>query len=286
MDGQAETRDRMARIFFQQGRLDSVLSAYQSALEIYVVHGHPRGRAVQSSKIGQVLQKQGRLDEAIKSHREALSLYREFDLYAEGATQLDYIGHLYFRQSKIDEALASFENALHVFTQASNRQGEAAQLSNIGNIYFDHASPENSVQHAFSENDIIGLGISIIDNDVGTDNNTDRRFAAWRMGGARCGNGDGKCITDFILALSAHRVGAGRPVRQAGRGAFVDQALARSAQFANDGLRRNHTRRALPRLFRRFCGRMDGTGWAEMTEEAREIYAVRGEIYRKVGVAR
>ena len=28
-----------------------------AALEIYVAHGHPRGRAVQSSKIGQVLQK-------------------------------------------------------------------------------------------------------------------------------------------------------------------------------------------------------------------------------------
>ncbi len=64
---------------------------------------------------------------------------------------------------------------------------------------FDHASPENSVQHAFSENDIVGLGIAIIDNDVGTDQSTDLRFAAWRMGGQRCGNGDGKCITDFIL---------------------------------------------------------------------------------------
>ena len=52
---------------------------------------------------------------------------------------------------------------------------------------FDHESPENSILHAFSENDIVGLGISIIDNDVGTDNDTDRRFAAWRMGGQRCG---------------------------------------------------------------------------------------------------
>ena len=36
-------------------------------------------------------------------------------------------------------------------------------------------------------------------NDIGTDAETDARFAAWRLGGQRCGNGDGKCITDFIL---------------------------------------------------------------------------------------
>jgi hypothetical protein len=64
---------------------------------------------------------------------------------------------------------------------------------------FDHESPDNSIQHDFVENEIIGLSISVIDNDVGTDNETDKAFAAWRLGGQRCGNGDGKCATDFIL---------------------------------------------------------------------------------------
>jgi len=64
---------------------------------------------------------------------------------------------------------------------------------------FDHESPDNSIQHDFVENEIIGLSISLIDNDIGTDKETDRAFAAWRLGGQRCGNGDGKCATDFIL---------------------------------------------------------------------------------------
>ncbi len=63
----------------------------------------------------------------------------------------------------------------------------------------DHESPANSIQHDFVENEIIGMSISIIDNDIGTDADTDAAFAAWRLGGQRCGNGDGKCATDFIL---------------------------------------------------------------------------------------
>ena len=60
-EAQAETLDRMARIFFSRGRLDSALVAYQAGLALYRRYdSHPGKRAQALDHIGDVHLYQGR----------------------------------------------------------------------------------------------------------------------------------------------------------------------------------------------------------------------------------
>ena len=46
--------------------------------------------------------------------------------------------------------------------------------------------------------EIIGIGIQVVDNDLGPDAD-DPRTAKWALGGQPCINGDGACGSDYIL---------------------------------------------------------------------------------------
>ena len=138
--------DNIGNVQLYRGQLDSALTAYRRALDIYARHDHPRGRAVHASKMGQVLSKLRRFEEALQAHRDALGLYREFDLYMEGGAELDFIGRVYVAQDRLPEALEAFQDALHVFTQAGSRQGEAAQLDNVGNTYFERGELDKALK--------------------------------------------------------------------------------------------------------------------------------------------
>jgi len=62
----------------------------------------------------------------------------------------------------------------------------------------DHQSPENSIQHDFQQGETIGMGIGVIDNDLGTEEGANSKSAAWRFG-ERCAALDGACLSDFRL---------------------------------------------------------------------------------------
>lgn len=73
-----------------------------------------------------------------------------------------------------------------------------AEWYTVGWDDFDHNSPENSVLHDFVEGEIIGVGIQVVDNDLGPSAD-DPRTAKWALGGQPCINGDGACGSDYIL---------------------------------------------------------------------------------------
>jgi hypothetical protein len=62
---------------------------------------------------------------------------------------------------------------------------------------YDHASPETSITHDLVEGEIIGMGMQIVDNDNGTED--DPKTAKWSLGGQPDIYGNGASISDFLL---------------------------------------------------------------------------------------
>ena len=72
-----------------------------------------------------------------------------------------------------------------------------AEWYTVGWDDFDHNSPENSSLHDFVEGEIITVGIQVVDNDNGTED--DPKTAKWALGGQPCINGDSACGSDYEL---------------------------------------------------------------------------------------
>jgi tetratricopeptide (TPR) repeat protein len=133
--GKADAFAKLGVVYAKKGNLDTAISNYEKALNIYMRLSDRLGESNQLGNLGLVYAAKGEVKKAIECHERSLLIAREIgDRRGEG-TSLGSLGNAYYYLGDYEKALLYNQQYLDIARAIGDRQGEGDALGSIGLIY-------------------------------------------------------------------------------------------------------------------------------------------------------
>jgi len=132
--------------YFMFGSLDSALTMFRSAEEVYTKNGDHERIADALNNQGQVYGVMGNHQEQRRCLFTALSVYRTSKDKKNEGTALNNIGNYYGERGLPDSSLIYLEQSLAIFQELQDQRGIANGLLNIGMYYSERGKPVEALE--------------------------------------------------------------------------------------------------------------------------------------------
>ncbi len=132
---EADTLDRIGRIFETMGRMDEALSEFRRAAEIYRGLHRQDEEAAVLTRIGRVQRVAGEFQEALETYQVALKGYQATGNQRRQSTVLNNMALVYKSVGETQKALDLYYRALALSRAVDDRSQTATTLNNVGELY-------------------------------------------------------------------------------------------------------------------------------------------------------
>lgn len=148
---QATAIFNLGTLNYKQGRIDSAIESYQSALNIAKKSQDHKLIAQSLNALGSAYLVKNNIDKAIESFENLLEIYKSTDDDLSSALLLNNLGLIYQNNKELERAFQCFNEARRIFHQKNDKYGEASAITNIAGYYYglnDHNQAIDSYQKA------------------------------------------------------------------------------------------------------------------------------------------
>jgi len=167
--GVAQTLHNLGNVYYQQGKWQEAIAAYEQSLQTKRELGNVHGVALTLGNLGNVYSNQGKWQEAIATYEQSLQTKRELGDVHGVAQTLNNLGSVYFQQGQWQEAIAAYEQSLQISRQLGDVHGVALTLGNLGSVYLQQgkwqeaiAAYEQSLQTFRQLGDVHGVAVALM----------------------------------------------------------------------------------------------------------------------------
>ncbi|MGB9596865.1 MAG: tetratricopeptide repeat protein, partial [Candidatus Poribacteria bacterium] len=132
---QATAIFNLGTLNYKQGKIDSAIESYQSALNIAKKSQDYNLIAQSLNALGYAYLEKDNIDKAIKSFESLLEIYKSIDDDLSSALLLNNLGSIYQNNRELEKAFQCFNSARRIFHQRNDKYGEASAITNIAGYY-------------------------------------------------------------------------------------------------------------------------------------------------------